>query len=192
MMVWRPSEIYSDNVQSKKGLLMCLSYICQRSGAGMNNHPRTGLYSLLLLDVSTYWMLIRLLYHYPCFAPLRHDLYVLFGFWHPYSYGTVAVWNTFRETFIGPAFFHIFPDDKLLNRPKLVKCTTFLTWLRVSYVSFRTLLLDMIQKNRTSSLELDVDNVRSCLAGNTSKYNEYRSRVTHLCNMYVLFDFCFA
>ena len=185
-----PADIYADNVQSKDGLLRCLSYVLRLCGAGSPDHPRNGLYSFLLLDVSTYWMLVRLLYSFPCFAPMRHDLYVLFGFWHPYSYANVAIWNCFRETFIGPAFFHIWPKQKLLRRPTLVKCTTFFTFLRLCYPSFRSFLLETLGKLRVLAISFDVESTNKCVAGGTPSSNPYRSRIVHLYNMFTLFEFC--
>ena len=159
-------------------------------GAGDADHVRHGLYSFLLLDVSTYWMLVRLLYVFPCFAPIRNDLYVVFGFWHPYSYGNVAVWSCFQDTFIGTAFFHLFPSQKLLRRPKLIKMSTFFTWLRLCYTSFRQFLIDTLSHLRLLSLQFDINMVKDCEAGvSLAPSNPYRSRLIHLYNMFFLFDF---
>src|SRR4029079_15420593 len=100
-----------------------------------------------------------------------------FGFWHPYSYGTVAVWNTFRETFIGPAFFHLFPSQKLLRRPKLLQCSTFFTWLRLCYPAFREFLKESLSQLCHLSLAFDLCNVKKCEAKLRPESNPYRSRV---------------
>jgi len=90
-----PVDIYEDNIQSRAGMLACLNHVLRLCGAGDAEHPRAGLYSFLLLDVSTFWMLIRILYSFDCFEPVRKSLYVFVGLWHPYSYANVAIWNAF-------------------------------------------------------------------------------------------------
>jgi hypothetical protein len=64
------------------------------------------------------------LYCYGGMAGIR-DLFLCFGFWHAYHYGHVAIWNQYRATFLAPAFWALFPNQKLLRRPKLVQSSTF-------------------------------------------------------------------
>ena len=186
-----PVDIYEDNIQSRAGMLACLNHVLRLCGAGDAEHPRVGLYSFLLLDVSTFWMLIRILYSFVCFEPVRKSLYVFFGLWHPYSYANVAIWNCFRHTFIGPAFFHLFPSDMLLKRPSLTKCSTFFTFMRQCYPTFRAFLLENIDRLRSLTLQFDIDNVSLCIENKPiNNNNPYRHRLVHLYNLHCLFDFC--
>jgi hypothetical protein len=114
-----PVDIYSDHVVSSAGLLAVLRRLQQLEGFSVHTHQRFGSYSLLHCDVAIFWQLFRLFYCESGMAPLRHDLIMSLGFWHPYMYGHVAIWNEFRHTFLAPAFFALFPNQKLLRRPKL-------------------------------------------------------------------------
>src|SRR5689334_13957014 len=90
-----PVDIYGDNVNSTDGLLRVLRVVQHMEGFGLLDHPRAGHYSLLLVDVSLFWRLFRLLYSYSGLSPIRHDLFLCFGFWHAYAYAHVALWNQF-------------------------------------------------------------------------------------------------
>src|SRR5689334_14370432 len=94
-------------------------------------------YSLLHVDVKIYWQIFRMLYSYPMLDPIRHDLLLCFGLWHPYHYAYVAAWRANRSTFLGPAYFMLYPDHKLMDRPLLSQSATFFLWLRISYPSFK-------------------------------------------------------
>ena len=52
---------------------------------------------------------------------MRHDLFLVFGFWHAYQYAHIALWNEFRHTFLAPVFFTLFPDEELMQRPDYPK-----------------------------------------------------------------------
>ena len=84
------------------------------------------------------------MYSYPGLVGLRHDLFLVFGLWHPYHYSHIALWHEFRFSFLGPAYFLLFPDHKLMNRPKLTQSATFFMWLRMSYPRFKEKLLAAI------------------------------------------------
>ena len=75
---FHPVDIYADNVNSTEGLLRVLRRVQGIEGFGLLEHDRTGCYSLLLVDVSIYWRLFRLLYSYSGLAPIRHDLFLGF------------------------------------------------------------------------------------------------------------------
>ena len=131
-----PVDIYEDNIVSSKGLIAVLHRLHLLEGFGLTNHSRTGKYSLLHCDVAVFWQLIRLLYCYSGLTPLRHDLGLFLGLWHPYLYAHVALWDVFRDTFLGPVFFTLFPSQVLLRKPKLNHSSTLLTWLRLAYPIF--------------------------------------------------------
>ena len=143
----------------------------------MLGHKRSGSYSLLLVDVSIYWRLFRLLYSYSGLAPLRHDLFLGFGFWHAY----VALLNEFRLTFLGPAFFVLFPGQTLLDRPKLIQSAAFLMWMRLAYPQFKTDLLKALQTI------LAADDIAGVEYGTC---NTNRARYVHMLNLFSIFDFC--
>ena len=137
---FRPVDIYSDNVVHAQGLLAVTRTLQQLEGFGSITHRRFGQYSLLHVDVKIFWQLLRILYSYPGLVGMRHDLFLVFGFWHAYQYAHIALWNEFRHTFLAPAFFTLFPVEKLMQRPRLSQSSTFFTWLRMSYPSFRDAL----------------------------------------------------
>src|SRR5215467_9693278 len=121
---FHPVDIYADNVNSTEGLLRVLRRVQEIEGFGLLEHDRTGCYSLLLVDVSIYWRLFRLLYSYSGLAPIRHDLFLGFGFWHTYSYAHVPCGMSSD-------------CQTLLDRPKLIQSTTFLVWMRLAYPNLR-------------------------------------------------------
>ena len=168
-------------MNSTEGLLRVLRRLQEIEGFGLLDHDRSGSYSLLLVDVSIYWRLFRLLYSYSGLAPLRHDLFLGFGFWHAYSYAHVALWSEFRLTFLGPAFFVLFPGQTLLDRPKLIQSTTFLMWLRLAYPQFKTDLLKALQRLKTILAADDIAGVEY----NTPNTN--RARYVHMPS---IFEFC--
>ena len=102
-------------------------------------------------------------------APIRHDLFLCFGFWHAYSYAHVALWADFRSTFLAPAFFAIFPTQRLLRRPRLVQSSTFLTWIRFSYPHFRGELFDNLQALRQRMLDFDLKLIDQLAAARSKK-----------------------
>jgi len=116
---FHPVDIYPHNIGSSIGLLEVLRRLQLAEGFGLKTHLRRGSYTLLHCDVAIFWQTLRLLYCYSGMAPLRHDLGLCLGFWHPYMYCHVAMWDTFRETFLAPAYFCLFPSQKLLRRPRL-------------------------------------------------------------------------
>ena len=132
-----PVDIYSDNIIAIEGLISVLHTLQLQEGFGSQQHRRYGKYSLLHVDVKIFWQLVRMLYAYPGLVGIRHDLFLVFGLWHAYHYAHVAIWNEFRATFLGSAFFKVFPDQKLMQRPKLTHSTTFFTWIRLAYPLFK-------------------------------------------------------
>ena len=71
------------------------------------------------------------------------------------------------------------PESKLLRRPPLVHSTTFFSWLRLSYPSFRRDLAKAIQEMKEQMLKFDVQLVDEILETGEKKMNPYRSRYIH-------------
>ena len=129
---------------------------------------------LLHADVAIFWQTLRLLYCYTGMAPLRHDLFLCLGFWHPFMYGHIALWSEFRHTFLGPAFFHLFSKQKLLRRPKLTHSSTFFSWLRLCYPSFRHELSKAMESVRQSLLKFELAHIRA-IKRRTSRWPQKQS-----------------
>ena len=132
-----PVNIHAANISTIDGLMNVVHILQDLEGFGSHEHRRHGKYSLLHVDCKIYWQLLRMLYSFPGLVGMRHDLFLVFGFWHAYHYANIALWHEFRYTFLGPAYFTIFPDQKLLHRPKLTQSATFFMWLRLAYPDFK-------------------------------------------------------
>jgi len=186
-----PVDIYADNITTTDGLINIFHKLHSIEGFGIIGHRRWGKYSLLHVDVKIFWLLLRVLYCYPAFAGLRHDLFLLFGFWHAYHYAHVALWNEFRSTFLAPAFFMLYPSQKLMQRPKLNQSATFFMWLRLAYPSFRDTLTASIATLKDAVLKWQLSFVRDVHKG---KYRENKNPhlpwYVHLLNLRSLFEFC--
>jgi hypothetical protein len=135
-----------------------------------------------------------MLYSYSGMAPIRHDLFLIFRFWHAYQYSHIAVWNAFRATVLADAFFTLFPTQKLLSKPRLVQNATFFTWLRLCYPAFRENLSRALKLSAAKLIESDL---RFCkeLSNSTRqlskirKNNLNRAAYIHLFNLQTLFEF---
>ena len=191
---WEPLDLYGDDITSTRGLLAVLRRLQVLQGFGDVTPEGFGHYSMLLVDVTIFWQLLRLLYCYSGMSTIRHDLFLCFGLWHPYSYAHIALWDQFRHTFLGPAFFALFPDQRLLRRPKLVQSATFLTWLRMAYPAFREQLKAAIGKVQASMILWERERIRSIRQGlgldRKSTSNPFRAPYVHLRNLETLFEFC--
>ena len=104
-----PVDIYSENITAVPGLIKIFRLLQKMEGFGATDHRRSGQYSLLHVDMAIFWKLLRALYCYPALAGIRHDLFLLFGFWHAYHYAYVALWDEFRSTFLAKAFWLLYP-----------------------------------------------------------------------------------
>src|SRR5215467_9773934 len=94
LLIFIPITLFMHRVYS------LLRGLQQLEGFGSNTHRRFGQYSLLHVDVKIFWQLLRILYSYPGLVGMRHDLFLVFGFWHAYQYAHIALWNDFRHTFL--------------------------------------------------------------------------------------------
>ncbi len=134
------------------------------------------------------WKLLRALYCYPAFAGIRHDLFLLFGFWHAYHYTYVALWDEFRATFLAKAFWLLYPT---LRRPKNTQSTTFFMWLRLAYPHFREKLVSAITKLKSEVLSWEFSFMIDRRAGkDREKRNIHLPFYVHMVNLYHLFEFC--
>lgn len=188
---FHPIDIYTDDIGSTRGLVKVVKRLQDLEGFGSSEHALSGQYSFLTVDVTIYWQIIRMLYCYPGLAGVRNDLFLCFGLWHAYHYAHITVWDTFRSTFLAPAFFAVFPDAKLMSRPKLTQSSTFFTWLRLAYPSFRQTLSDAVRAAKETFMEWSLQHTLDVKAGRVSevKNNPHLARYIHLCNLQSLFEF---
>ena len=185
-----PVDIYPENIVSHEGLLTAFRRLQLLEGFGLEDHHRFGSYSLLHVDVKIYWDLLRFLYSYTGMAPIRHDLFLVFGYWHAYSYAHIALWKEFRSTFLADAFWAIFPEQKLLRRPPLVQSSTFFTWIRLAYPTFREPLQESVVVARRDMIDYDIKLVQQLERGILmAKNNPYRPIVIRLENLQTLMEF---
>ena len=187
-----PVDMYSDNIATLQGLVSVLHVLQRQEGFGLLTHSRYGRYSLLHVDVKIFWQLLRMLYSFPEFAGIRHDMFLIFGLWHAYHYSYIALWHEFRHTFLAAAFFLVFPNQKLMRRPKLSHSATFCTWLRLAYPPLRAKLLAAIEevKERLMSWQIShIQNIRLRVSLLRQR-NPHLAPYVHLLNLHALFEFC--
>ena len=134
-------------------------------------------------------MLLRLIYAYPQMAPIRNDLYLFLGPWHNYHYGTIAVWMEFRSTFLGPAFFALFPNELLKYRMSLSKSIVFFQWLRRAYPKFRVNLKEAISRSKAELIDFDLKLPFHCQKKYVPSRTMVYSRYIHLTNLLYLFEY---
>ena len=115
---------------------------------------------------------------------MRHDLILVFGLWHAYSYGHLVVWNESRHTFLAPAFFMLFPDQKLMRRPNLTTSSIFFTWLRLAYPRFKADLYTALAAVKQKMLDWRTP-ILQVLQGEgvNLQANPYRMQYLHLSNL---------
>jgi len=186
-----PVDIYSDNITAVEGLIKIFSLLQTMEGFGTREHRRWGQYSLLHVDMKIFWQLLRALYCYPAFARIRHDLFLIFGFWHAYHYAYVALWDEFRVTFLAKAFWLLYPSNTLMRRPKNTQSSTFFTWLRLAYPSFREKLVASIATLKSAVSEWQLAFLRARREGKKiENKNQHLPSYVHLLNLYHLLEFC--
>jgi hypothetical protein len=176
---FHPVQLHRYNCQSTDGLLAVLAELIQTY-----NIKTSRRYSILNVDVSLYNSLLHMVYACKGMELLRSRVFCMFGIWHVYLYGHVAIWDAFRATFLADAFFSLFPNTTLMRRPSLFKSSVFFTWLRLSYPRFRAELLFTLQNLKEEYLELDHNPRR-----NKKLHAEAKARFIHCCNLYTLFEF---
>ena len=144
---------------------------------------------MILADVSVFWMLLRVIYAYPQMAPIRNDLYLFLGPWHNYHYGTIAVWMEFRSTFLGPAFFALFPTDLPKYRMSLSKSIVFFQWLRRAYPHFKVNLKEAISTSKAALRDFDLKLPSQYKKNNLMSRSNVYSKHIHLSNLRYLFEY---
>ena len=98
----------------------------------------------------------------------------------------------FRDTFLGPVFFTLFPSQVLLRKPKLNHSSTLLTWLRLAYPIFKDQLTIAVEKARNDMIQAELSLIREIRFDNIriAKKNPIRTVYIHLLNLQTLFEFC--
>ena len=153
LRVFCPYDIYTSNIASRDGLLEALARVQEIDGFGLNASPRRGKYSILLADIAIYWQLFRIFYTFTGLVPIRHDLFLCMGLWHTYQHCHKLIWSEFRSYFLADLFFSLFPNESLLFAPKLLQSSTFFSYLRLSYRSWRPKLLFEIDRVKRLMIE---------------------------------------
>ena len=186
---FEPIDIYNVNIQSYDGLLRSLLNGQKIEGFGLIGGNKDDEYSSILLDVSTFWMAFRLLYSFTGLSPILHDLFLFLGPWHNYMYSHVCVWSEFRSSFLASAYFTLFPKQNLFFRPRLLVSSTFFTWMRAAYPSFRGQLLSSLNTLKHLSLIYDVQYTINLKQKTVLKRNPFRYRYIQLLNLMYLFEY---
>ena len=189
LSAFEPVDIYNVNVQAYSGLMRSIRHCQLMEGFGLNDGPKDNEYSSMLLDVSTFWMTFRLLYSFTGLAPILCDMFLILGPWHTYMYSHVCVWSEFRSSFLASAFFALFPTQNLFIRPRLVVSSTFFTWLRASYPSFRPLLLETMKTLKALRTLYDIQYTIELKRHKLLPRNPYEKRYLNLYNLFYMFEF---
>jgi hypothetical protein len=142
------------------------------------------LYIILNVGVSLYNTLMHIVYGIGGLKNLLRNAFFLFGIWHCYLYGHLAIWDRFRFPFLAEAFFAVFPNTSLMRKPSLFKSSVFFTWLRISYPAFRPKLVETLEhlKSAYLTLERNPSPDQTLLA-------RHRASYIHCVNLYTLFEY---
>ena len=186
---FEPIDIYNVNVQSYDGMLRSLHQCQSIEGFGTTGGLKDDEYSSVLLDVSTFWMLFRLLYSFTGLSPVLHDMFLFLGPWHSYMYSHVCVWSEFRSSFLASAYFSLFPKQNLFLRPRLLVSSTFFTWMRAAYPSFRRQLHSSLNLLKHLSIMYDVQYTISLKKKTILKRNPFHHRYITSLNLFYLFEY---
>src|SRR6185437_7886172 len=184
-----PVDLYQDNIVSTDGLHAVFARLQQPEGCGVEIHRRSQMYSMLHVDVSSWWSLFRLLYSYQGMCGIRRDLFLCYGFWHPYYYMNIAIGNEFRVPFLGPTFFKLFPDEKkLMRRGELQHNVTLFSWMRLAYPEIAVTLQQKLVQFRKLMISHDHQLIEEIVSKKRALWveNPYRARsvsvpICHLC-----------
>ena len=69
---------------------------------------------------------------------------VTLGTWHPYKQANIVIWKQWAERIFAPLFHDLIPGAKFKIKNRLVVISTFLTYIRLAYPSFKAALKDAI------------------------------------------------
>ncbi len=68
---------------------------------------------------------------------MRSWLHVQLGTWHIYKQANTVVWKHWSERIFAPLFHDLIPDANFNKKARLTTISVFLTYVRLSYPSFR-------------------------------------------------------
>ena len=77
--IFYPIDLYQDNIVSTEGLLAVFGRLQKLEGYGVDGHRRSGMYSILHIDVSIWWHLFRMIYSYQGMARITSSLLRILG-----------------------------------------------------------------------------------------------------------------
>ena len=76
---------------------------------------------------------------------LKERVFVSLGLWHTYKQANLKIYLKYAPTVMAPLFHFLFPGTKFYPKPRLVQVVTMLTYIRLSYRSWRKTLQQMMQ-----------------------------------------------
>ena len=83
---------------------------------------------------------------------LRQYVHVSLALWHNYKWATGKILSVFGADFIAPFFHDLFPDKTIdTNNMSHSACTTLLSYMRLSYSSFRQQLINEMNSSVLSA-----------------------------------------
>lgn len=90
----------------------------------------------------------------------RKNFVMILGTWHPYKLAVENTFFKFLPTFLGPAYHALFPESKIMFKPKLSQLEHFFSMLACAYPFFRTQLLAVFaQSNPQQRFYSDIQNL---------------------------------
>lgn len=91
------------------------------------------------LKHSNWLLFLQMLYgRTRLFPPVfRAQVSVMLANWHGYKYMVIKVFQVFLLGYFGPLQHHLHPGFKLLPKPHLRTCTTYLLWMVTAYKGFK-------------------------------------------------------
>lgn len=93
---------------------------------------------------------------------LRKYTGVSLAWWHSFKWATAKIMVVFGKDIIAPMFHHLFPTSEYAPaKMKLPAMTTYLSYIRLAYPSFRQQLLDLRARGDLSDRqEIWLDNLK--------------------------------
>src|SRR3569623_550090 len=128
------------------------------------------------------------MYTYSGLAAWRSDLFLVLGLWHTYPNLRVPIWREFRSSFLGQAYFALFPGRNLFFKPRLIQSVTCFTWIRLAYSRFRDLLVSSLKYLKALSEFADLIQLHLLREKEIAYENSFRLRYIRLFNLYSLLE----
>lgn len=126
---FHPYDILGYDPSSREGLLAAFASLQETEGFGDRHSTQ---YSALVVDITIYWSLIKVLYSYAGCASIRRDLFLNLGLWHPYQHAYQCVWQFLFSTWLGPLWHAFTPGSRLFKKPKLRHLGVLFLWIRLA------------------------------------------------------------